>query len=94
MVERYTGDDSMDLMPNHWPKKEGKYSIPTKFSELRQFEGGDIDSQLQNIGDLILSYNTAKGIDFDASLDGGGGDEEGEEGDGAGDEEEEEDEDE
>lgn len=82
------------LMPNHWPKKEGKYSIPTKFSELRQFEGGDIDSQLQNIGDLILSYNTAKGIDFDASLDGGGGDEEGEEGDGAGDEEEEEDEDE
>ena len=22
-------------MPNHWPKKEGKYTIPTKFSDLR-----------------------------------------------------------
>ena len=33
---------------------------------------------------MILSYNTAEGIDFDASLGGGGGEEEG------GDEEEEE----
>lgn len=61
------------LMPNHWVNKNGKYTIPTKFSELRGFEGGNIDSQIQHIGDLILSYNTAKGINFDATL---GGDEE------------------
>jgi len=78
------------LMPNHWAKKEGKYTIPTKFSDLQEFEEGNIDSHLQHIGDLILSYNTAEDIDFDASLDGGGD----EEGDGTGDEEEEEDEDE
>ena len=54
----------------------------------REFEEGNIDSHLQHIGDLILSYNTAEDIDFDASIGGGGG----EEGDGAGDEEEEEDE--
>ena len=82
------------LMPNHWPKKEGKHTIPTKFSELRQFEEGDIDSQIQHIGDLILSYNTAKDIDFDASLGGGGSsdEEEGEEGGSSDEEEEEEDE--
>jgi len=75
-------------MPNHWTKKEGKYVIPTKFSDLEEFEEGNIDSHLQHIGDLILSYNTAEDIDFDASLgEGGGGDEEEEE-------EEEEDEDE
>jgi mono/diheme cytochrome c family protein len=78
------------LMPNHWPKNEGEYAIPTKFSDLREFEEGNIDSHLQHIGDLILSYNTAEDIDFDASMGGGGG----EEGDGAGDEEEEEEEDE
>ncbi len=75
-------------MPNHWTKKEGKYVIPTKFSDLEEFEEGNIDSHLQHIGDLILSYNTAEDIDFDASLgEGGGGDEEEEE-----DEEEDEDE--
>ncbi|MDH3256615.1 MAG: c-type cytochrome [Nitrospinota bacterium] len=70
------------LMPNHWPKKEGKYTIPTKFSELRGFEEGNIDSHLQHIGDLILSYNTAEDIDFDASLGSSSGREEegGEEG--------------
>jgi len=67
-------------MPNHWTKKEGKYVIPTKFSDLEEFEEGNIDSHLQHIGDLILSYNTAEDIDFDASLgEGGGGDEEEEE---------------
>jgi hypothetical protein len=82
-------------MPNHWTKKEGKYVIPTKFSDLEEFEEGNIDSHLQHIGDLILSYNTAEDIDFDASLgEGGGGDEEGEEGEGDEDEEEDEDEDE
>ena len=81
------------LMPSHWPKKEGKYTIPTKFSDLRQFEDGSIDSQMQYIGDLILSYNTAEDIDFDASL-GGGGEKEGEEEGGGDEEEEEEDEDE
>lgn len=79
-------------MPNHWTKKEGDYKIPTKFSDLREFEGGDIDLQVKQIGDLIVSYNTAEGIDFEASLGGGdGGDEEEEEDE---DEEEEEDEDE
>jgi mono/diheme cytochrome c family protein len=79
------------LMPSHWPKKEDKYTIPTKFSDLKEFEEGNIDSHLQHIGDLILSYNTAEGIDFEASLgeSGGDGDEEG-----AGDEEEEEEDDE
>ena len=78
------------LMPNHWAKKEGKYTIPTKFSDLQEFEEGNIDSHLQHIGDLILSYNTAEDIDFDASLEGGGGDDE----EGGDEEEEEEDEDE
>ena len=77
-------------MPSHWPKKEGKYVIPTKFSDLEEFEEGNIDSHIQHIGDLILSYNTAEDIDFEASLGGGEGDD-GEDGD---DEEEEEDEDE
>jgi mono/diheme cytochrome c family protein len=78
------------LMPSHWPKKEDKYVIPTKFSDLKELEEGNIDTHLQHIGDLILSYNTAEGIDFEASLgeSGGDGDEEG------GSEEEEEDEDE
>ena len=63
-------------MPSHWPKKEGEYVIPTKFSDLEEFEEGNIDSHLQHIGDMILSYNTAEDIDFDATLDeGGGGDE-------------------
>jgi hypothetical protein len=79
------------LMPNHWPKKEGTYAIPTKFSDLQEFEGGDIDLQVKQIGDLIVSYNTAEGIDFEASL-GGGDDEGGDEEDA--DDEEEEDEDE
>ena len=75
-------------MPNHWQKKGDKYVIPTKFSDLKELEEGDIDSHIKHIGDLILSYNTAEGIDFEASLGEGGGGEEG------GDEEEEEDEDE
>ena len=66
------------LMPNHWPQEDGKYTIPTKFSDLRTFEDGNIDSHLQHIQDLLLSYNTAEDIDFDASL-GGGGEEEFEE---------------
>jgi hypothetical protein len=74
-------------MPNHWPKKEGKYVIPTKFSDLEEFEEGNIDSHIKHIGDLLLSYNTAEDIDFDASLGGGGDDEEG--GDESEDEEEE-----
>ncbi len=77
-------------MPNHWPKKEGKYAIPTKFSDLEEFEEGNIDSHIKHIGDLILSYNTAEGIDFEVSL-GGGGEGDDEEG---GDEEEEEEDDE
>jgi mono/diheme cytochrome c family protein len=77
------------LMPNHWAQKEGKFVIPTKFSDLEEFEEGNIDTHIQHIGDLILSYNTAEDIDFDASLGEEGGDEEGAE-----DEEEEEDEDE
>jgi hypothetical protein len=76
-------------MPNHWRKAGDKYVIPTKFSDLEELEDGNIDSHIKHIGDLILSYNTAEDIDFDASL-GEGGDEEGEEAD----EEEEEDEDE
>ena len=67
------------LMPNHWTEKDGEYTVPTKFSELRKFEGGKVDTQMKHISDLILSYNTAEGIDFDASL-GGGGEEEEEEG--------------
>ena len=81
------------LMPNHWVKKEGKYTIPTKFSDLREFEEGNIDAHLQHIGDLILSYNTADGINFEATLGGGdaGADEEsGDEEAAAGDDEEEE----
>ncbi len=65
------------LMPDHWTQKEGKYTIPTKFSDLRDFEEGNVDAHLQHISDLILSYNTSEGINFDASL-GGGGDEESE----------------
>lgn len=79
------------LMPNHWTEKDGKYVIPTKFSDLKEFEEGRIDSHIKHIGDLILSYNTAEDVDFEASL---GGDNGGEDGEGAGDEEEEEDEDE
>jgi len=81
------------LMPDHWTKKDGKYTIPTKFSDLRNFEEGDVDTHLQHISDLILSYNSSEGINFDASL-GGGGEEESEDEAPAGDEEEEEDEDE
>jgi mono/diheme cytochrome c family protein len=82
------------LMPNHWAHKEGKYVIPTKFSDLEEFEEGDIDSHIKHIGNLILSYNTAEDVDFDASLGEDGGDEEGGDEEGAGDDEEEEDEDE
>ncbi|MDH5761795.1 MAG: c-type cytochrome [Nitrospinota bacterium] len=64
------------LMPNHWNKVDDKYTVPTKFSELRTFEGGNTDSHIKHISDLILSYNTAEDIDFEASLGGGGEDEE------------------
>jgi hypothetical protein len=63
------------------------------FSDLREFEEGNIDAHLQHIGDLILSYNTADGINFEATLGGGdaGADEEsGDEEAAAGDDEEEE----
>ncbi len=66
-------------MPNHWSKKDGKYVIPTKFSDLEEFEEGNIDSHIKHIGDLILSYNTAEGINFEDSLGEGGEEEEEEE---------------
>ena len=91
MVEGYAWDDSLDSNAQSLAKNEDKYVIPTKFSDLKELEEGNIDTHLQHIGDLILSYNTAEDIDFDASLGEGGDDEEGGEG---GDEEEEEDEDE
>lgn len=80
------------LMPDHWAQKDGKYTIPTKFSDLEEFEEGNIDSHLQHIGDLILSYNTAEGINFDASL--GDGEEEGGDGEAAAGDDEEDEEDE
>ncbi len=93
--------DTRDLipwtgMPNHWTKKEDKYVIPSKFSDLKEFEEGNIDSHIKHIGDFVLSYNTAEGIDFDVSLgESGGGEDEGDDESEAGDdEEEEEDEDE
>ena len=60
------------LMPNHWNQKEGEYTIPNKFSDLQEFEEGNIDSHLQHISDLILSYDTSEDINFEASLDDGG----------------------
>ncbi len=81
----------MTRMPNKLHKVGDQYVIPAKFSDLEELEDGNVDSHIKHIGDLILSWNTAEDIDFEASLDGGGGDEEGES---AEDEEEEEDEDE
>ena len=66
-------------MPNHWRKAGDKYTIPAKFSDLEEFEEGNIDSHIKHIGDLILSYNTAEGVDFEASLGEDGGDESGDE---------------
>lgn len=80
-------------MPSHWPKKGDTYAIPTKFSELKAFEGGNIDSHIEHISDLVLSYNTAEGINFDLSLGKSEGDGE-EEGGDASDEEDEDDEEE
>ncbi|MCH8931727.1 MAG: c-type cytochrome [Nitrospinae bacterium] len=78
-------------MPNHWRKAGDKYVIPAKFSDLEDLEDGNVDSHIKHIGDMILSYNTAEDIDFEATLGGGDSDEEDESDE---DEEEEEDEDE
>lgn len=56
-------------MPSHWPKKGGKYTIATKFSELESVKDGNIDLQVDAIRDFIVSYNSEE-IDFDLSLEG------------------------
>ena len=55
-------------MPSHWPKKGGKYTIATKFSELEFVKDGNIDLQVDAIRDFIVSYNSEE-IDFDLSLE-------------------------
>lgn len=78
-------------MPNHWPKSEdGTFTIPTKFSILKDVEGGNIDKHIAAISDFLVSYNTAEydpSLSFMSSDGGDEGDEEEED-------EEEEDEDE
>ncbi len=69
-------------MPSHWVKDGDKYKVPIKYSDIETV--GDVDTQVNTLKDLIVSYNTAE-LDFNVGL--GGGEEEGDE-----DDEEEEDE--
>ncbi|MFQ5717160.1 MAG: c-type cytochrome, partial [Nitrospinales bacterium] len=66
-------------MPSHWEKEGDKYLIRGKFELLNEVEGGDIDKQVSDIRDLIVSYNTVE-FDPDLTLPGAGEDED-EEGD-------------
>jgi mono/diheme cytochrome c family protein len=62
-------------MPNHWPRNEqGEYLIQNKFAKLKQVEGGDVEKQVSDIRDFIVSYNQP-GLDTSISMgssDGGG----------------------
>jgi len=78
-------------MPSHWVKDGDKYTIPTKYSEIKTV--GDVDKQVNTLKDLIVAYSTAE-LDFDVTLgESNSGKEGSSEGDGeeAEDEEEEED---
>jgi len=79
-------------MPNHWKKNaDGTYSIPSKFDELNEVEGGDIDKHIGFISDFIVAYNTAE-FDESLSFDSEDGEEDEEEDDGEDEEEDEEEE--
>lgn len=54
-------------MPSHWEKENGKYTIPTKFNLLNEVENGNIDKQVEDIRDFIVSYNTVE-FNWDQTL--------------------------
>ncbi|MFQ5482290.1 MAG: c-type cytochrome [Nitrospinaceae bacterium] len=54
-------------MPNHWPKKEGQYTIRTKFRELTTVDHGNVDTAIHYITDLLVAYNSAD-LNFDLEL--------------------------
>lgn len=48
-------------MPTHWGKNEdGSYKVLPKFKLLNGVEQGDIEKQVEDIRDFIISYNTVK----------------------------------
>lgn len=55
-------------MPNHWPKEEGDYTIQGKFHRLNDVEKGNIDKQIQDVTDLLVSYDNPD-IDLSLSLE-------------------------
>ena len=75
-------------MPNHWQKKGNKYAIKSKFDLLEDVEDGDVEKQVSDVRDFLVSYNT---IEFDPDLsleeEGDGKTEGSDEGDGEEDEE-------
>ena len=70
----------MTRMPVHWEKKEGKYVPASKFDQLNEVLGGDVELQAGVIRDFLVAYNNAE-IDFELSFDESGDDEEDENGD-------------
>jgi cytochrome c2 len=65
-------------MPSHWPKKGDTYVISSKFSDLEDVEGGNIDRQIDRLTDYIVSYNTTDvSVDEEEGDDEDGDDEEG-----------------
>lgn len=75
-------------MPNHWVKEGDKYTIRSKFDLMEEVEDGNVDKQVSDIRDFIVSYNT---VDFNPDLsledDGGDGGDEETDGEDVGDEE-------
>lgn len=48
-------------MPTHWGKNEdGTYKVLPKFKLLGEVEEGNIDKQVEDIRDFIISYNSVK----------------------------------
>lgn len=52
-------------MPEHWPIKNGKHVVLSKFPKARDMMGGDVDKQINAIWEYIANYNEKPFLDIE-----------------------------